>query len=186
MLYDDLRQSLAVASNLKQIDAVIIEMQKRCQMQHAEYLLAPKSVNTGVFNCFLFFMQVILSTTGSLLFPHWICQPYFRPLPKVKDDEEDDDETVEKSSKPKKPVSELDQAIVMRLQHRKRKTDVIDKLSNVRIICHNFFLFSKIFEVVRFIEKVGAQIGTSRRQRHGLISDGRRITPHQRRMSTKA
>ena len=54
----------ARASQLSEMESVVEEMQKRCQYMHSKYLMDPKGVDPG-----------------GLMLPHWLCQPYFRPLP---------------------------------------------------------------------------------------------------------
>jgi len=64
VVFSDLRERLAKVHTLGDFREITEEVKKRCTEDHERYLRDPDSIDRA-----------------GLLFPHWICQPYVRPLP---------------------------------------------------------------------------------------------------------
>uniref|UniRef100_A0A914X0A1 tRNA-dihydrouridine(16/17) synthase [NAD(P)(+)] n=1 Tax=Plectus sambesii TaxID=2011161 RepID=A0A914X0A1_9BILA len=64
VVFADLRERLAKVYSVAEFRQIGEAVKERCIEDHERYLRDPESVDTA-----------------GLLFPHWICQPYVRPLP---------------------------------------------------------------------------------------------------------
>jgi len=64
VVFADLREQLAKVHTMAEFRKVGEAVKERCAEEHERYLRDPESIDRG-----------------GLLFPHWICQPYVRPIP---------------------------------------------------------------------------------------------------------